>query len=82
MNDENITRDVVNGVKALEIAVDALARIGELGGVQGDWAMDALREVNGLMVGRPRIGVVTHNLEAVLADDRPALRVVEGSGQR
>lgn len=53
MSDENITtaRDVAQGVKALQVGVDALGMIAGLGGVQGDWALDALREINHLVVG-------------------------------
>lgn len=45
--------DVANGVKALQVAVDALGMIAALGGVQGDWALDALREVKATMFSPP-----------------------------
>lgn len=37
--------DVACSVKALQVGVDALGMIAGFGGVQGDWAMDALREI-------------------------------------
>jgi hypothetical protein len=53
------TADVLGGVRALSVAVDTLARIAELGGVQGDWAKDALGEVNALVMGeRPALRAV------------------------
>jgi hypothetical protein len=36
-------------VKALQVAVDALGMIAGLGGVQADWAMNALREIDSLI---------------------------------
>jgi hypothetical protein len=50
--DSTVT-DIANGVRALEVGVDALCRIAEFGGVQGDWAMDALQEVRSIMVPAP-----------------------------
>jgi len=59
MSDETLTRDVARGVKALGVAVDTLAQVAKFGGVQGQWAVDALREVNRLLGGeQPEFRVV------------------------
>jgi hypothetical protein len=43
-------RDLANGITALQTAVSALGMIAGLGGVQGDWAADALRDIEHTMI--------------------------------
>jgi hypothetical protein len=49
------TQDVLNTIRALDIAVDSLAAIADMddGGRCGEEAMNVLREINGLLVGDP-----------------------------
>lgn len=52
---ETTAQDVANGVKALQVGVDALNMIAGFGGVQGDWALDALREIKHVMFDEPEM---------------------------
>lgn len=50
---DRVLADVKQGVRALDLAVTSLQKIALMGGVQGDWAKDAIAEIGDLMVGKP-----------------------------